>query len=340
MRKNILVTGGAGYIGSHTVVELFRSGYMPIIIDNLCNSSERNIFGINQILKTNIPFHKIDCTNFFDMKNLFEAYEDIYACIHFAGYNSVGESVKNPQKYYKNNIGSTEVLLKCLDKNKFKNLIFSSSCTVYGIPDTLPVNEDAPFKKAESPYAETKQECEILISKNLCNSISLRYFNPIGSHESGLIGDCSNENANNLVPIVTEVASGIRDKLIINGNDYNTHDGTCIRDYIHVQDLAFSHVTALDFLKDKKVKDVFNVGSGKGLSVLDIIDGFQQANELKLNYGFGPRRKGDIEKIYSDGNKAKNILGWSATRTTKEALVSAWNWQLSKNKIRRKKEKD
>lgn len=331
MRKKILVTGGAGYIGSHTVVELYLSGYMPIIVDNLCNTSERNLNGINQILKTDIPFHKIDCADLSEMSRIFDTYKDIYACIHFAAYKSVSESVENPQKYYKNNIGSTEVLLKCLEKNRFKNLIFSSSCTVYGMPDELPVNENAPFKKAESPYAETKQKCEILINKNLCNNISLRYFNPIGSHESVLIGDCSSDNANNLVPIVTEVAFGIRDKLIINGNDYNTHDGTCVRDYIHVQDLAVAHVKALDFLLDNKVKDVFNVGTGKGLSVLDIVNGFQEANGLKLNYEFGPRRQGDIEEIYSDGNKTKNVLGWSAKKTTKEALISAWNWQTSKN---------
>ena len=333
MRKKVLVTGGAGYIGSHTVVELFHSGYMPIIIDNLCNTSERNLFGINHILKTNIPFHKVDCTDFHEMKNIFETYKDIYACIHFAAYKSVGESIEKPQMYFKNNIGSTEVLLKCLEKNKFKNLIFSSSCTVYGMPDMLPVNEDAPFKKAESPYGKTKQDCEILISENLCNSVSLRYFNPIGSHYSGLIGDCSSDTASNLVPIITEVACGIRDILIVNGNDYNTHDGTCIRDYIHVQDLAVAHVKALDFLLENKVKEVFNVGSGKGLSVLDIINNFEEANNLNLNYVIGPRRAGDVEKIYSDGNKIKNILGWVANKTIKEALISAWNWQISKNNM-------
>ncbi len=331
MRKKVLVTGGAGYIGSHTVVELFLSGYMPIITDNLSNTSERNLFGVNQILNTDIPFHKVDCTDLNEMKNIFETYNDIYACIHFAAYKSVSESVENPQKYYKNNIGSTEVLLKCLEKNKFKNLIFSSSCTVYGIPDTLPVSENASFKKAESPYGETKQECEILISENLCNSISLRYFNPIGSHDSGLIGDCSSDNANNLVPIMTEVACGIRDKLIVNGNDYNTHDGTCIRDYIHVQDLAIAHVKALDFLLENKVKEVFNVGTGIGLSVLDIINSFEEANDLKLNYVIGPRRIGDVEEVYSDGNKTKNILGWRAQRNIKEAMISAWNWQISNN---------
>ena len=329
MRKKILVTGGAGYIGSHTVVELFRSGYMPIIIDNLCNSSEKNLIGINQILNTDIQFHKVDCTDLNEMRNIFETHKDTYACIHFAAYKSVGESLENPEKYYKNNIGSTEVLLKCLDKNKFKNLIFSSSCTVYGTPDKLPVDENAPFKKAESPYGETKQKCEILINENLCNSVSLRYFNPIGSHQSVLIGDCSSDNASNLVPIVAEVACGIRDQLIINGNDYDTHDGTCIRDYIHVYDLAVAHVKALDFLLKNKVKEVFNVGTGKGLSVLDIINSFEEANDLKLNYVIGPRRVGDVEKIYSNGDKTKKLLAWRAIRTTKEALTSALSWQKS-----------
>ena len=330
MKKKVLVTGGAGYIGSHTVVELFLSGYSPIIIDNLCNSSEKNLIGINNILKTKIPYYKIDCTNLNKMESFFENNKDLYACIHFAAYKSVGESILNPEKYYKNNIGSTEVLMKCLQKNKFKNLIFSSSCTVYGMPDKLPVNENSPFKKAESPYGETKQKCEILIKNNVCNSVSLRYFNPIGSHDSGLIGDCSNDNASNLVPIVAEVAFGLRKKLIVNGNNYNTHDGTCIRDYIHVQDLALAHVKALDHLLQNKGKFVFNVGTGNGLSVLDIVHTFEEVNGLKVNYEIGPRRVGDIEKIYSDGNQIKNVLGWKSNRTIKEALISSWNWQISK----------
>tara|TARA_E500000178_G_C16949965_1_gene720741 strand:+ start:220 stop:1215 length:996 start_codon:yes stop_codon:yes gene_type:complete len=330
LRKKILVTGGAGYIGSHTVVELYKVGYLPIIIDNLCNTSDRNLLGINKILKTNISFHKIDCSDLSQMQKFFETHKDIYASIHFAAYKSVSESVENPKKYYDNNIGSTEVLLKCLNNSNFKNLIFSSSCTVYGMPDILPVNEKAPFKKAESPYGDTKQKCEILIKSSLCNSISLRYFNPIGSHDSGLIGDCSRDNASNLVPIVAEVACGIRDKLIVNGNDYDTKDGTCIRDYIHVQDLAVAHVRALDYLLENKVKEVFNVGTGNGFSVLDIINTFEKVNDLKVDYNFGPRRPGDIKEIYSDGNKILNVLGWKADKTINEALISAWNWQKSK----------
>ena len=329
MKKKILVTGGAGYIGSHTVVELFKFGYLPIIVDNMCNTSDRNLSGINKILNTELPFHNVDCTDLKQMEYIFGLYEDIHACIHFAAYKSVEDSVKHPEKYYKNNIGSLETLLKCFEQTKFRNLIFSSSCTVYGMPDKLPVDERAPFKKAESPYGETKQKCELLIQNNNCNSVSLRYFNPIGSHESGLIGDCSSDNASNLVPIVAEVAAGLRPKLTVNGNDYNTHDGTCVRDYIHVQDLAIAHVKALDYLLEHEDKEVFNVGTGHGLSVLDIVNAFEASNNLKLKYTIGDRRAGDVEKIYADGAKIKKVLGWKAVRTTEEALISAWNWQKS-----------
>jgi UDP-glucose 4-epimerase len=295
----------------------------------MCNTSERNLSGINKILNTELPFHNVDCTDLKQMEDIYALYEDIHACIHFAAYKSVEDSVKHPEKYYKNNIGSLETLLKCLEQTKFKNLIFSSSCTVYGMPDKLPVDERAPFKKAESPYGETKQKCELLIQNNNCNSVSLRYFNPIGSHESGLIGDCSSDNASNLVPIVAEVAAGLRPKLTVNGNDYDTHDGTCVRDYIHVQDLAIAHVKALDYLLGHEVKEVFNVGTGHGLSVLDIVTAFEASNNLKLKYTIGDRRAGDVEKIYADGAKIKKVLGWKAVRTTEEALIAAWNWQKS-----------
>ena len=329
MKKKILVTGGAGYIGSHTVVELFKSGYLPIIVDNMCNTSERNLSGINKILNTEIPFHNVDCTDLKLLERIYALYKDINVCLHFAAYKSVEDSVKYPEKYYKNNIGSLETILKCFEQTKFKNLIFSSSCTVYGMPDKLPVGERAPFKKAESPYGETKQKCELLIQNNNCNSVSLRYFNPIGSHESGLIGDCSSDNASNLVPIVAEVAAGLRPKLTVNGNDYDTHDGTCVRDYIHVQDLAIAHVKALNYLLEHEVKEVFNVGTGHGLSVLDIVTAFEASNNLKLKYTIGDRRAGDVEKIYADGAKIKKVLGWKAVRTTEEALIAAWNWQKS-----------
>jgi len=224
--KSVFITGGAGYIGSHTVVELFNNGYRPIIIDNLCNSSRKNIEGINKILKTKIKWYDVDCTDYIRMKDIFEVEKNISGCIHFAAYKSVEESMKDPKKYYENNIGSLEVLLRCMDESNVKNIIFSSSCTVYGMPDILPVSEDEPFKKAESPYGETKQLCERILEKNDFSSISLRYFNPIGSHSSLLIGDYSIDKANNLIPIIVEVALGIREVLIVNGNDYETHDGT------------------------------------------------------------------------------------------------------------------
>ena len=329
MRRKILVTGGAGYIGSHTIVELYLAGYMPIIVDNLCNSSKRNLDGINKILNAKILWYNIDCTNYTKMKEIFINHSDIYVCIHFAAYKSVQESFKKPKKYYKNNIGSLKILLKCIDEHNFKNLIFSSSCTVYGIPDVLPVDEQAPFKKAESPYAETKQICEDIINDNSCNSVSLRYFNPIGSHDSGLIGDCSSDNASNLVPIVAEVASGIREKLVVNGNNYDTDDGTCIRDYIHVQDLALAHLSALNHLLEKEGKHIFNIGTGNRLSVLDVINCFEKVNDVKVNYIIGARRKGDIEKIYANGNLIKNVLGWKPTRSIKDALISSWKWKNS-----------
>ena len=330
IRRKILITGGAGYIGSHTVVELYLAGYMPVIVDNLCNSSKRNLDGINKILDAQILWYNIDCTDYKKMKEIFINHSDIYGCIHFAAYKSVVESFEKPKKYYKNNIGSLDVLLKCIDECNFQNIIFSSSCTVYGTPDVLPVDEKAPFKQAESPYAETKQICEDIIKDNSCNSVSLRYFNPIGSHDSGLIGDCSSDNASNLVSIVTEVASGVREKLVVNGDDYNTHDGTCIRDYIHVQDLALAHVSALDHLLETEGKYIFNVGTGNGLSVLDIVNTFEEVNNLIVNYVIGPRRLGDVEKIYSDRNEINNILGWKSNRSIKQALVSAWKWQTSK----------
>jgi UDP-glucose 4-epimerase len=330
MRKKILVTGGLGYIGSHTVVELYLAGYLPLVVDNLCNSSKRNLDGINQILNTKITWYNIDCTDYNKMKEIFIAYPDIYGCIHFAAYKSVEESIKNPKKYHNNNIGSLEVLLKCIEESIFKNLIFSSSCTVYGMPSTLPVDEQAHFKKAESPYGETKQICENIIKKNKCKSVSLRYFNPIGSHDSGLIGDCSSDKANNLVPIIAEVVYGMRENLIVNGNDYNTNDGTCVRDYIHVQDLALSHVKALDYLLEKSGKYIFNVGTGNGLSVLEIINSFEKVNNVKVSFEFGPRREGDIEKIYSNGNLIKEVLGWEPIKSIEDALMTSWKWQNNK----------
>ena len=328
--KKILITGGAGYIGSHTVVELVEAGYTPIIIDNLCNTSTKNLAGIEKILGKQVKWHNVDCTNKVTMDKVFSEEGIIEGAIHFAAYKSVEESVKNPQKYYNNNIGSLEVLLQSMGDNNVKNIIFSSSCTVYGMPDILPVDENAPFKKAESPYGETKQLCEKMLLDDSCNSVALRYFNPIGSHKSALIGDYSADKASNLVPIITETAIGKRRKITVFGDNYNTPDGTCIRDYIHVVDLAKSHVLAMDFLLTKAGKHAFNVGTGIGISVLDAINAFEKANKVKVNYSIGPKRSGDIEQIFADGTLIKENLDWEAKETLEQAMKSAWDWEKIK----------
>ena len=328
--KKTIVTGGAGYIGSHTVVELIEAGYTPIIVDNLCNTSIQNIKGIEKIIDKKIKWHNTDCTNKSAMDKVFATEGKIEGAIHFAAYKAVEESVQNPQKYYDNNLGSLKVLLQCMSDNSIKNIIFSSSCTVYGMPDVLPVDESALFKKAESPYGETKQICEGMLKDDTCNSVALRYFNPIGSHSSALIGDCSADKPSNLVPIITEVAIGKRKKITGFGDDYNTTDGTCIRDYIHVVDLARSHVKAMNFLIKNSGKHAFNVGTGIGVSVLEAIRVFEESNNITINYTIGPRRDGDIEKIYANGSLVKSKLGWEAKETLERSMKSAWDWEKGK----------
>ena len=328
--KKILVTGGAGYIGSHTIVELIAAGYTPVIIDNLCNTSTQNIKGIEKIIGHKVKWHNTDCTDKDGIDKVFTEHGKIEGVIHFAAYKAVEESVQNPQKYYDNNMGSLEVVLKCMQEHDVKNIIFSSSCTVYGMPDVLPVDENAPFKKAESPYGETKQLCEKMLKEDYCNSVALRYFNPIGSHSTALIGDCSADRPSNLVPIITEVAIGKREKITVFGDDYNTPDGTCIRDYIHVVDLAKSHVKAMDFLINNPGKHAFNVGTGIGVSVLDAVKAFEKTNNLTINYTVGPRRDGDIEQIYANGSLVKEKLGWEAKETLEQAMKSAWEWEKIK----------
>ena len=330
-RKDILVTGGAGYIGSHTVVELYNSGYRPIIVDDLSNTSLNNISGIEKIIGDKISFYKIDCTNEEKMNELFKKEINIEGVIHFAAFKSVEESVREPKKYYENNIGSLQVLLKIMKKYTVRNIIFSSSCTVYGSPDILPVSELAPFKKAESPYGETKQLCEKLIDEVDLNSISLRYFNPVGSHENCLIGDCSADKPNNLVPIICEVASGKRNAMQIFVNDYNTIDGTCVRDYIHVVDLAKAHVAALNhILNSKKNKTAYNIGVGKGVSVQEVVNSFEQINNIKISNKIGPRRAGDVEEIYSNNTKINEELNWFPIMSFQSALKTAWTWEKNK----------
>ena len=330
-RKDILVTGGAGYIGSHTLVELHNSGFRPIIVDNLSNTSLQNIKGAEKIINNKITFYELDCTDENQMNELFELENNIKAVIHFAAFKAVEESVREPKKYYDNNIGSLDVLLKIMKKYNINNIIFSSSCTVYGSPNILPVNESAVFKKPESPYGETKQLCEKLIDKSRINSISLRYFNPVGSHETCLIGDCSADKPNNLVPIICEVASGKRHSMQIFGNDYNTIDGSCIRDYIHVVDLAKAHVAALNhILNCKKIKTAYNIGVGKGLSVQEVINSFEKVNDVKISYIIGPRRAGDVEEIYSDNSKINDELNWFPVMSFESALKTAWIWEKNK----------
>ena len=302
-----------------------------LIVDNLSNSSLKNINGAEEIIKNKISFYEFDCTDKNQMNELFKLESNIEAVIHFAAYKSVEESVREPKKYYDNNIGSLEILLDTMKKYDVNNIIFSSSCTVYGSPDILPVSELAAFKKAESPYGETKQLCEKLIDKSDINSISLRYFNPVGSHETCLIGDCSADKPNNLVPIICEVASGKRDSMQIFGNDYNTIDGTCVRDYIHVVDLAKAHVASLNHILDgKKIKTAYNIGVGKGVSVQEVVDSFEKINEIKISYKIGPRRDGDVEEIYSDNTKINTELNWFPITSFESALNTAWKWEKNK----------
>ena len=328
--KKILVTGGAGYIGSHTLVELSANDFEPIIVDNLCNTSIQNIQGAEKIIGKSISFYNVDCTDEDALNAVFEQEKSIEGAIHFAAFKSVEESVREPEKYHSNNIGSLQVLLNVMKKHNVENIIFSSSCTVYGSPDILPVSESAPFKKAESPYGETKQLCEELLNNTKISSISLRYFNPIGSHESGVIGDCSSDKASNLVPIITETAIGKREQITVFGDDYDTPDGTCLRDYIHVVDLANAHVKALQYVTKNKGKSAFNIGTGNGVSVLQAIHIFEKVNNIKVNYKIGPRRAGDVEKIYSDNTLSTNELKWKAQKTLDTAMLSAWKWENQK----------
>ena len=333
--RNILVTGGLGYIGSHTVVELIKNNYTPIIIDNLSNTEFEVLERLESITNTKLNYYKIDICNGTALSEVFTKHQ-IEAVIHFAAFKAVGESVEQPLKYYINNINGLNTLLSTMETNNVKNIVFSSSCTVYGEPDSSPVNETAATKRANSPYGRTKQIGEdILQDCKFLNTVSLRYFNPIGAHPSSKIGELPLGIPNNLVPFITQTAAGIREKLTVFGSDYNTKDGTCIRDYIHVVDLADAHVKALTFIKENPENkfEVINIGTGNGLTVLEIINTFEKVNNIKLNYSIGPRRPGDVEKVWADASKAKLKLGWEAQLDLTEMLVSSWNWQLSlKNK--------
>jgi len=334
--KRILVTGGLGFIGSHTVVALQNEGHEVVIIDNLSNSSIDVLGGITQITGKTPEFENIDLREKTAVKSFFDKYPDIEDVIHFAASKAVGESVTNPLLYYENNISTLVYLLHELNKKENAKFIFSSSCTVYGQADELPITESAPVKKAESPYGNTKQIGEEIIH-DTCKTninfkaISLRYFNPIGAHPTAEIGELPIGTPQNLIPFITQTAIGKRDELSVFGDDYPTTDGTAVRDYIHVMDLAEAHVHALERLIQKKNKgnyEIFNLGTGKGNSVLEVIKSFEKVSGEKLPYKIVGRREGDITAAYADTNKANNDLNWKAVRTLDEALKSAWKWQL------------
>lgn len=331
MKKKIIVTGGAGYIGSHTIIALLDAGFEPVIVDNYSNSELWILDQLSKITNKKIKNYTIDCTDKSELRKVFNE-ENIYGVIHFAALKAVGESVEHPLKYYQNNIGSLSCVIELMNEFGVENLVFSSSCTVYGEADYLPVDEDHPIKKAESPYGYTKQVCENLItdclkSNQLARAITLRYFNPIGSHSSGLIGELPIGTPNNLVPFITQTAAGIRECLTIFGDEYNTKDGTCIRDFIHVVDLAEAHVKALNTMSETSKSYTLNVGTGKGNSVLEAIECFEKVNQMKLNYKIGPKRMGDIEKIYAATDFAEKTLNWKAKYSMKDALRDAWAWQ-------------
>lgn len=332
--KTILVTGGTGFIGSHTVVELINTGYQVIIVDNLSNSNIKILDQIERITGTRPVFYNFDLCDQQATQNFLEANTSISAVIHFAAFKAVGESVENPLRYYRNNLISLINLLEFFTAKPI-NFVFSSSCTVYGQPDKLPVTEQAPTQQAESPYGNTKQIAEEIISETAAinpnlNSIALRYFNPVGAHASGFIGELPISTPQNLVPFITQTAIGKRKQLTVHGNDYATPDGTCIRDYIHVVDLAKAHVAALQLLENHPSSEryrVYNLGTGKGSSVLEVIHAFEQATGVKLNYQIGPRREGDIEQIYGQVSKAEKELGWKTELDVNEMMRSAWEWE-------------
>jgi UDP-glucose 4-epimerase len=336
MKQRILVTGGTGYIGSHTVVELQNAGYEVVIIDNLANSNADVVDNIEKVTGIRPIFEKLDCLDFPGLDNLFSKYTGIKAIIHFAASKAVGESVEKPLLYYRNNLVSLINLLELMPKHGVEGIVFSSSCTVYGQPDELPVTENAPTKKAESPYGNTKQINEeivrdVVTSGAPINAILLRYFNPIGAHPSALLGELPNGVPQNLIPFLTQTAIGIREKLSVFGNDYNTPDGSCIRDYINVVDLAKAHVIAINRILEKKQKEqveVFNIGTGRGLSVLELIHAFEESTGVKLNYQIVGRRAGDIEQVWANPDYANNELGWKAETSIEDTLRSAWNWQV------------
>ena len=337
----IIVTGGAGYIGSHTVVELHNAGYEPIIVDDFSNSDKQVLTGLDQIIGRKIKVYEGDCQERRFIQQILRIENEVSGIIHFAAFKAVGESSRDPLKYYENNIHSLTTLLREVTFNRIPNFVFSSSCTVYGQPDKLPVTEETPTKTAESPYGNTKIIGERIISDlvqslktfkpdSTFKALSLRYFNPIGAHQTSKIGELPIGEPANLVPYITQTVAGWRKQLTVFGDDYKTEDGTCVRDYIHVVDLAKAHVSALKYLEaqnDRIHYDRINVGIGKGFSVLQIIKAFEKITGEKVNYSIGDRRAGDVEQVFADVSKATEILDWKCEESIENALLHAWNWQ-------------
>ncbi|TLX71683.1 UDP-glucose 4-epimerase GalE [Labilibacter sediminis] len=338
--KKILVTGGTGYIGSHTVVELINEGFEVVIIDDLSNSDKDVVSRIQSITGVEPQFEEFNLCDQNKLTAFFKKHNDIDGIIHFAAFKAVGESVDYPVKYYRNNLVSLMNVLDEMNKGITKNLVFSSSCTVYGQPDNLPVTEDAPLKPAESPYGNTKKICEEILldackAEDSLNVISLRYFNPVGAHETAMIGELPKGVPNNLLPFITQTGAGILPELKVFGDDYNTEDGTAIRDYIHVVDLAKAHIAAIKRLLNNlggENYEHYNVGTGNGYSVLDMIKSFEKVSGKSLNYKIAPRRAGDIEKIYAETNLANEKLNWKAGLSLDTMISSAWRWQQKINK--------
>jgi UDP-glucose 4-epimerase len=337
--NKILVTGGCGYIGVHTIVDLVQNGYEVISVDNNSRSNIKILDGAEKILGRKIKNYVVDLCNLRDTETIFEENNEINGIIHFAAYKAVGESVEKPLLYFENNIASLVNILKCTAKFNVPYFVFSSSCTVYGNPDIIPVTEDTPQKPAESPYGATKQMGEVIVRDTVKSSpiqaILLRYFNPVGAHPSTLIGEIPLGKPANLVPAITQTAIGELPTMQVWGEDYPTRDGTCLRDYIHVCDIAHAHTLALNYLIDKKNNsnpEIFNLGTGNGFTVLEVINAFEKTSGVKLNYNLGPRRDGDVVAIYADNNKAKNELGWEPKYNLDEMMDSAWKWELQLKK--------
>lgn len=334
MSKTVLVTGGAGYIGSHTAVELVGAGFEVVIVDNLYNAEMSAVEGVRKITGVDVPFEKADCCDKAAMEQIFKKYK-IDAVIHFAAYKAVGESVEKPLEYYRNNLFSLVTLLEVMSDNGVEDIVFSSSCTVYGQADVLPVTEQTPRKEATSPYGNTKQMCEDILRDTIAampqiKGIALRYFNPVGAHPSALIGELPKGIPSNLVPFVTQTAAGLRKELSVFGNDYNTPDGSNLRDYIDVVDLAKAHVVAVGRMIEGKSKaryEIFNIGTGRAVSVLELVRTFERVNSLKLPYKIVARRAGDVEAVWADTTYANNELGWCAEKTLEQTLAAAWAWE-------------